>query len=113
MGRAMAGSSFAMTAYQVTQDASHWSVFHAALEDVSSPLVEPDNPPAFFALGLVRREEHAQTVEMDMGGFHHAGLVGPAACLPAEFEQIAERIALEIMVTDLVPLLWRDRLFAT
>src|SRR5262249_8613216 len=30
--------------------------FHAALEDVSGALVEPDNPPAFLALGLLRRE---------------------------------------------------------
>src|SRR5260370_9156355 len=88
------------------------AISQTAFENVGRPRVEPDDSATVLAFGLGRGKQNTEAVEMDVRGFHRAGLIGPASGFPAEFQKVAEGIGLGVVVADLLPLVKRNGLLA-
>src|ERR1700733_9185665 len=59
-----------------------------------------DDAGFLLGLGFFLREDDAMLLELDVPRFDLLDLLGPAAGLPGEFQQVAERITLFVFVTD-------------
>ena len=63
--------------------------------DLERRVGQVDDPVGLLALGLVGGEDPAPAVEVDVAGLDGENLLGPAAGLPADDQQVPERLVLD------------------
>lgn len=87
-------------------------LLQVAFDNLLGPRRHPDNAGEFLALGLARREDHAMMLQVHMPRLDALGFLRPASCLPTEFQNVAERIALGVVIADFHPFFGADKLLA-